>query len=131
MIETLRKPKIIGMAVFDLSLSVLGGALAGQFFLGRNNSNRIFGGLAVIPLSVAVHMIAGVETELTSFFMDSEHRFHGLAIGKSAFWIAYSLGKLNLINSANVGLAVAIGSSLYMKEFGHSFPPKKSTEFEE
>ena len=126
MIETLRKPKIIGMAVFDLSLSVLGGALAGQFFLGRNNPSRIFGGLVVIPLSIVVHMIAGVETELTNFFTNSEHRFHGSALGNSAFWIANRFGKLSLINSANVGLAVAIGSSLYMKEFGHALPFAKS-----
>ena len=131
MIETLRKPKFIGMAVFDLSLSVLGGAVAGYYLSGKRGPYSILGGLVVIPLSVVAHMLVGTDTELTTFYTKSKHRFHGLALGGAAFLIAKISGRLSLVNSANVGLAVGIGSSLYMKEFGHSFPPKKSTEIEE
>jgi hypothetical protein len=119
-INILRENKFLGLAVFDLV-----GSIAVSSFIGsRLGFDPIFSGLISIPISVAIHIVAGSDTILTNFFRsDSPHRYHGLAIGTATGIVSQLLLCTTGINSINVGLGIGILSTLYMRQYGHELPP--------
>ena len=121
-INSLRKHKFLGVAIFDMAGSILISSAIGRMV----GTNTIFAGLVSIPLSLVAHQMFGIETELTKFFKESQHRFHGVAIGTvTAVGLASNkLAGLPVMASVNIGLSTCILSSLYMKEYGHGLPPK-------
>ena len=119
-INSLRKHKFLGVAIFDMAGSILISSAIGRMV----GTNTIFAGLVSIPLSLVVHQMFGIETELTKFFKESQHRFHGVAIGTVVGLASNKLAGLPVMTSVNIGLSTCILSSLYMKEYGHGLPPK-------
>jgi hypothetical protein len=120
LIDKLRTYKVFDIAIFDMGSSILGSSFLGS----RLGYDPIFSGLISVPLSIGLHMLVNVETELTRFYKsDSPHKYHGIAIGAGIGVASYMLGSSN-INSVNIGLGTSIASTLYMKQYGHNLPPK-------
>ena len=120
LIDKLRTYKMFDVAIFDMGASMLGASFIGS----RLGYDPIFSGLISVPLSIGLHMLVNVETELTRFYKsDSPHKYHGIAIGAGVGVASYMLGSSN-INSVNIGLGTSIASTLYMKQYGHNLPPK-------
>ena len=120
LIDKLRTYKMFDVAIFDMGASMLGASFIGS----RLGYDPIFSGLISVPLSIGLHMLVNVETELTRFYKsDSPHKYHGIGIGAGVGLVSYMLGGSN-IYSANIGLGTGIASTLYMKKYGHALPPK-------
>ena len=120
-INILRENKFLGLAVFDL----VGSVVVSSFIGSRLGFDPIFSGLISIPISIPVHVMFGSETALTNFFLsDSPHKYHGLALGIGIGLMSKLVINTTDINSINIGLGVGILSTLYMRQFGHEFPPR-------
>ena len=120
LIDKLRTYKVFDVAVFDMGTSMLTSSFIGSRF----GYDPIFSGLISIPLSVGLHILFDVQTELTKFYQsDNPHKYHGVGIGAGLGLASYMYGATN-INSVNIGLGTCIVSTLYMKKYGHNLPPK-------
>ena len=120
-INKLRENKFLGLAIVDLV-----GSIAVSSFIGSTiGFDPLLSGLISVPGSVAIHLITGTETALTTFYKsDSPHRFHGVAIGTGAGVITKVLYGTSNITSAKVGLSTGILATMYMRQYGHGLPPK-------
>lgn len=120
LINKLRSYKVFDVALFDMAGSMLGSSFIGS----RLGYDPIFSGLVSVPISIGLHMLVNVETELTRFYRsDSPHKYHGVAIGSLVGIGSYMVGVSN-INSVNLGLGTTIVSTMYMKKYGHDLPPR-------
>lgn len=67
-IETLRKPRIFKIAIFDVFMSIL----MMMFIFHMLGIPKIYGALSAIPLGIIVHYIFGVKTQLNHYLGISE-----------------------------------------------------------
>lgn len=122
MINTLRKPKFLGIAIFDLVGSFVSTGIVGKYFIPQGNNGLILGGLLSVPLSVAIHVLADVSTPLTDFVTSGNiHLLHAGIIGTGSGFISRIAGNSNMTNF-NVALFSSILSAMYMSEYGHGLP---------
>jgi energy-converting hydrogenase Eha subunit A len=120
-INKLRENKFLGLAILDLVGSICVTAFIGS----RLGFDPILSGLISVPGSVAIHIITGTETALTTFYKsDSPHKYHGLIIGTGVGIISKVLIGTSNITSTNVGLSTGILATMYMRAYGHELPPK-------
>jgi hypothetical protein len=120
-INKLRENKFLGLAILDLV-----GSISVTAFIGsRLGFDPLLSGLISVPGSVAIHIIVGSDTALTTFYKsDSPHRYHGIAIGTGVGIISKVLIGASNITSTNVGLSTGIIATMYMRVYGHELPPK-------
>ena len=120
-INKLRENKFLGLAILDLV-----GSISVTAFIGsRLGFDPLLSGLISVPGSVAIHIITGTETALTTFYKsDSPHKYHGIAIGTGVGIISKVLIGTSNIQSTNVGLSTGILATMYMRAYGHELPPK-------
>jgi hypothetical protein len=82
LIKRLRGPRILGLAAFDVSLSVAAGAYVGY----RVNNAPLLGALLALPAGILVHQMFSIDTPLNrslfgkgaEFIVDDTDRCAGL-----------------------------------------------------
>ena len=93
LIDKLRTYKVFDVAIFDMGASMLGASFIGSRF----GYDPIFSGLISVPLSIGLHMLVNVDTELTRFYKsDSPHKYHGVGIGAGVGLASYMIGGNNI-----------------------------------
>jgi hypothetical protein len=60
LIQTLRKPRIYGFALFDLLTSII----ATEFIFRQLGSDKWIGASLAIPIGIIVHLFLGINTTL-------------------------------------------------------------------
>jgi len=63
LINDLRKPRIAGIALFDLILAIVGTALIFEYF----GYTKTQGALFAIPIGIVTHYILGIDTTLNYY----------------------------------------------------------------
>ena len=76
-VDKLRKPRVVGIAIFDLGISLVAGGIIGYIIWSRVTKNKkntrgcplipiVIGALSTIPIGIATHAALGIPTALNN-----------------------------------------------------------------